>query len=447
MKKKRLPVFVCGILFLVLLFSCSVEEDVIVVQSKTQLIENTKKWFYNSKEPQNLTILKHTKVILWENAIVSKGDNGEIVEVPIILQDNKTTSIGTKNEFKDYHRLLFAKDKNGTFKYYDIQIFTNETNFDNLNESFNFYNVSKDFRGIITIFDVKEQTVSLLNFKSSKKSKPKVNYRDSEPAVDTCVYIGWWYEDGSFEPITQLYCIGGGGGSATVGSGTGTYGGGGSSTPAPTPVPTPCEVLKAKLKDMALQAKLEDLRSKTSLHYESGFIQNLDGTFQELSNNGNHSLSFPFTKTSMAFYHNHNNDYESEPDEYGEITLIKPIRMFSPNDINNFLILLANANRYGNSLGSISGNMTISGANYSLTFSGDMTNVSTQYFNVSWNSEALNDVYKGYMEGKNNEQSFLNFIKDIIGIDGINLSRVDLNGIINNLTLDSNNKLVSTPCN
>jgi len=244
MKKQRLPIFVYGILFLYLVISCSVEEDVIVVQSKTQLIENTKKWFYNSKEPQSLTILKHTKVILWENAIVSKGDNGEIVEVPIILQDNKTTSIGTKNEFKDYHRLLFAKDKNGAFKYYDIQIFTNETNFDNLNESFNFYNVSKDFRGIITIFDVKEQTVSLLNFKSSKKTKPKVNYRDSEPAVDTCVYIGWWYEDGSFEPITQLYCISGGGGSATVGSGTGTYGGGGSSTPAPTPVPvpTPCSI-------------------------------------------------------------------------------------------------------------------------------------------------------------------------------------------------------------
>jgi hypothetical protein len=158
-------------------------------------------------------------------------------------------------------------------------------------------------------------------------------------------------------------------------------------------------------------------------------------------------LSFPFTKTSMAFYHNHNEDYESEPDIDGETKLLKPIRMFSPNDINNFLILLANANRYGNSLGSISGNMTISGANYSLTFSGDMTNVSTQYFNVARGSKALDETFKGYMDGKNNEESFLNFIKDIIGIDGINLSHIDSNGIINNLTLDSNNKLVSTSCN
>lgn len=92
MKKQRLPVFIYGVLFLFLLYSCSIEEE-IVVQSKTELIENTKKWFNNTKENQNLTILKHTKAILWENAIVSDGDNGEIVEVPIILEDNKATSI------------------------------------------------------------------------------------------------------------------------------------------------------------------------------------------------------------------------------------------------------------------------------------------------------------------------------------------------------------------
>lgn len=293
-----------------------------------------------------------------------------------------------------------------------MQIFTSEANFDNLNENFNFYNVNANFNGIITIFDGIEERANFLNFKSSKKTKPKLTHKDGDPMSEEylCTFLGWLYEDGTFEPFAILSCIGSGGGETimNVGSGTGTYGGSGSSTPTPTPTPTPCEVLKAKLIDIELQAKLEVLKRKTGLHYESGFLQNFDGTFQDLKNNGDHSLSFPFTKTSMAFYHNHNEDYESEPDIDGETKLIKPIRMFSPNDINNFLILLANANRYGNSLGSISGNMTISGANYSLTFSGDMANVSTQYFNIAWNSKTLEDTYIGYMDGKNNEQSFLN---------------------------------------
>jgi len=147
MKKQRIPVFVYGILFLFLLFSCSVEEEV-VTQSKTQLIESTKIWFDNNKENQNLAILQHTKAILWEYAIVSNGGNGEIVEVPIILQDNKTTSLGKTKELNDYHRLLFAKDQNNNIKSYDIQIFTNDSGYDNLNENFNFYNVDIDFSGL-----------------------------------------------------------------------------------------------------------------------------------------------------------------------------------------------------------------------------------------------------------------------------------------------------------
>jgi hypothetical protein len=94
-----------------------------------------------------------------------------------------------------------------------------------------------------------------------------------------CTFLGWLYDDGTFETLTILSCIGSGGGETiiNVGSGTGSYGGSG--IPTPTPIPTPCEVLIAKLLDIALQAKLEVLKSKTSLHYESGFIQNLDGTF------------------------------------------------------------------------------------------------------------------------------------------------------------------------
>jgi hypothetical protein len=133
------------------------------------LIENTKKWFDNTNESQNLTILKHTKAILWENAIVSDGNNGKIVEVPIILGYNKVTSIETTKELKYYHRLLFSKDKNDNFKSYGIQIFTNETNFNNLNANFNFYKVNTDFNGTITIFYGIEERSNFINFKSITK--------------------------------------------------------------------------------------------------------------------------------------------------------------------------------------------------------------------------------------------------------------------------------------
>jgi hypothetical protein len=248
MKKQRLPVFVYGFLFLFLLYSCSVEEN-ITVQSKTELIENTKKWFDNSKESQNLTILKHTKAILWENAIVSNGDNGEIIEVPILLEDDKATSIGTTKELKDYHRLLFAKDKNDNFRSYGIQIFTNESNFDNLNADFNFYKVNSDFNGTIIVFDGLEENTNFINFKRNKKTKPKLTHKDSDPMSEEylCTFLGYLYEDGTFEPFMILSCIGSGGADfVSVGSGSGTYGGSGSSSntsaPTPTPEPTPCSV-------------------------------------------------------------------------------------------------------------------------------------------------------------------------------------------------------------
>lgn len=448
MKKQRLSVFVHGFLFLFLFYSCSVEEN-IAVQSKTELIENTKKWFDNTKESQNLAILKHTKIILWEKAIVSNGENGEIVEVPIILEDNKATSIGTIKELKDYHRLLFAKDKNNNFRSYDIQIFTNEPNFDNHNENFNFYNVNANFNGTITIFDGLEERTNFLNFKSSKKTKPKLTHKDSDPMSEEylCTFLGYLYADGTFEPFAILSCIGMGGGIdlVSVGSGTGTYGGGGSATidpiPEPIPIKTLCDNLKEKQKNLELKTKLEVLRNKTNLHYESGFAEKLDGIFIDLKNNGDNSLEFPIENNIIGFNHNHNDDYETDID--GGTDLIQPIRMFSPADLKNFHILIYKAYRNGITFDKIYGNMVINSATYTLTFAGDINSV----LNSNINYDNLGKNYEKSMKSDNKAEALLLFMKNNIGIEGINLTKTDLSGNISVLTLDINNKLTSIPCN
>ncbi len=448
MNKQRLPIIVSGISLLFLLYSCSIEEE-ITLQTKTELIENTKKWFDNTKESQNLTILKHTKAILWENAIVSNGDNGEIIEVPILLQDNKATSIGTTKELKDYHRLLFAKDLNDNYRSYDIQIFTNEPNFDNLNENFNFYKVNADFNGTITIFDGIEERTNFLNFNSSKKATPKLTHRDIEPMSEEylCTFLGYLYANGTFEPFAILSCIGMGGGSdINVGSGTGGYGGSGSSTPNPTPetlpIKTLCDNLKEKQKNLALSTKLEDLRNKTSLHYESGFAEKLDGTFIELKNKGDNSLEFPIENNTIGFNHNHNDDYETDID--GETKDMKPIRMFSPADLKNFHILINKAYKNGITFDKIYGNMVINNATYTLTFTGDINSV---FSANSINYKSLEKNYEKAMKSDNKAEALLLFMKNNIGIEGINLTKTDLSGNISVLTLDINNKLITIPCN
>jgi hypothetical protein len=96
----------------------------------------------------------------------------------------------------------------------------------------------------VTVFDTGSQSVNLLKFKNGLKTKPNISSRMGEDEI-TCTYLGYLHEDGTFEPIALLYCIGdsdsegtGGGG----GYGSGPMGGGGTTTI----VSKPSEELKNK---------------------------------------------------------------------------------------------------------------------------------------------------------------------------------------------------------
>lgn len=192
-----------------------------------ELISKTKDWYEQNKH--NLIILNYTKTINWGEAIVSNGLNGLIVEVPLILNDNIGTQFSLDKSLISYHRLLFLKDKSGINQIYHVQITSNVKNFDNNNKKFNNYSLNSTFNGYISILNSDNQITEINKFKNGKKpSNAKQGVASREGII--CVYIGWWYDDGHFEPISLLYCTDGGGGSDSY------YGGGGGSGGNTTPV-------------------------------------------------------------------------------------------------------------------------------------------------------------------------------------------------------------------
>ncbi len=72
-------------------------------------VVNAKKWFDLNKP--SLIVLDYTQTIDWTNAIVTNGDNGIIVEVPLILKGTITAKVGDDKSYKTYNRIMFIADK------------------------------------------------------------------------------------------------------------------------------------------------------------------------------------------------------------------------------------------------------------------------------------------------------------------------------------------------
>ena len=121
------------------------------------IIATTKKW-YDLNKP-NLTVLDYTQSIDWANAIVSIGDKGTIIEVPLILKGNIAANIGDIKSYQTYNRLMFVADKDETYKVYHVLITTNDVIFDGSNKEFNFYKINNNFDGYITLVNDKKEVI------------------------------------------------------------------------------------------------------------------------------------------------------------------------------------------------------------------------------------------------------------------------------------------------
>ena len=228
--KKKLKNIAKILIISVFLTSCASENLDIPKQDPPLVM--AKKWFETSQP--DLKVLNYTSTIDWSNSIVSSGDKGTIIEVPLLLKDNVVVKVGDDKSFKTYNRLMFFPDENETYKAYQVLITTNDKTFDSKSKECNFYKLNTDFNGYITVLNSKNEITDFDKYLDLKPiSKPILNKTTTDPVV--CVYYGYWDENDEFHAYYQVGCYGGGSGS----SGGTSYGsGGGKGAAEPNPVAT-----------------------------------------------------------------------------------------------------------------------------------------------------------------------------------------------------------------
>lgn len=139
-----LVVFLCTGIF----FSRCQNEDA-EFDNKEPAVISAKKWFENNN--LNMEALAFTESIDWENAILTKAENKNAIEVPLILNENTTTNVVEDLDYRTYMRLLFVQDTEDNYEVYDIVYTTKNPAFDNNSKAFSLHNIGRDFSGYITL--------------------------------------------------------------------------------------------------------------------------------------------------------------------------------------------------------------------------------------------------------------------------------------------------------
>lgn len=210
----------------------------------------------------------------------------------------------------------------------------------------------------------------------------------------------------------------------------------------------PCASLKKLTTNTEYTGRIQTLVANTtnSDHKERGYKENLDGTFVQLINgsNGanNHSLDIDVDSNTKGYLHNHVDPYpDGTYDADGNPNMVTPIHLFSPADITRFLIMVKNAHSSNTPLSDIYGTMVSSSGTYTLKYSG----IYPANFNFS--NLNIDDRYISYFEKEiNAEKAFLLFLKNEIGIQGVELFKVSADGSLNKKSLNSTNTVQNTPC-
>lgn len=210
--------------FLLLMTNCVTNDA--DENSRINSFNEAKIWYNSHKEDYSATILKYAVNLQWENAIVSNGKDGEVVEIPFTLDGNLSASNEKASLNNDSHRLMFLKYGQKDYKFYYVQIFADNNNSKISDKDYSYYNINSNFDGKVFIQDLSTKAVNKLEFKNGNKVEPSLTGKMREDMID-CVYLGYWYEDGHFEAVELVYCegagevtepkpIGGGGGGGTT---------------------------------------------------------------------------------------------------------------------------------------------------------------------------------------------------------------------------------------
>ncbi|WP_129365470.1 hypothetical protein [Lutibacter sp. HS1-25] len=298
-------VFFCTLIFL---SSCQNEEQILEEQTAEEqindfeqtllkknklknnqaVIEAAKNWFKQNPNENNFTALEHLEEIDWNNAFVTFNNNTYAVEVPIYFKKDFNLIPLQKKKGKNYlkkektfSRLLFLPSNNSEkpFSSYLTNFYLdNSKTLEKLFSSVNYFHIHNSFKGKIAIIDANN---NLKEFKDTAKKTKKQQYLSKlAPMEVTCVWWGWWYEDGHFEEISLVGCSSGSDYNPETYGVYSNYGGGGSSGNGNPKDSEPLPLEPDQIIDTNLTGKegcINDLLDETGNSYIKNILNKFDG--------------------------------------------------------------------------------------------------------------------------------------------------------------------------
>lgn len=442
MKKNTTKILVLLLAFT--LMQCQNEDNLNVKDSNSSTVA-AQKWFSNYLTQGDNYALFDDLQYEWDKATtITLNDGSKAITVPVIEPFTNTTYTGKKllyvylMEDNNYKAVIFQfSQKKASQPIKDIQASL------------------KNFDGTISIWDLKTGFLEGATFednllKNELTTKPTFNrnLQLTVPVVLDEVIITAGRNSTPFSfpttPSRPQFSNITPGNYSNSGAGKGTGRGGNQDKPDKTTDPVkakdPCSKLKEQLADKAFKDQLDALKKNYSLKNETGFVQNINGG---ISNPGiGTDAAFPFTKdiNNVGYMHTHINEYTDGED------LKRPIKIFSPKDVQQFLVFLSNATRQGRTLDDVYGGVTSSAGTYNLKFNGtfDLAKANSLVFD-----DAMLTKYIGYFnDEKDIEKAFLNFLQNEIGINGISLYKANDDGTFEQKTVNATTgEVTKTPCN
>ena len=437
------------LLFIGCIQSCSTEESLLENDSQIKTVTKEEALLFLKQNPINTStkFLKKESFTLNFNAITQEKITNSDQLITIIPIDNK--------EKKEYERILFLKIKD-TIKSAVFSMYPDE------NSS------SKNFSGKIKITSLNGQFINGFRIKNGHfisrfLKKEPTNYKNKEfsklividgvefEELDEVIIINNYHSTPStiyymtlFEEWSNY-----GGNNNDYGMGW-NYGGGSGSGENDEideeALEDPCQKIKEQLQNTVISKKIEALKGKLTQKNETGFAQKKDGTFVDLkSTTDPNQQNLPPGSDFIGSMHTHQDPYPSEKfREDGTPIMIRPIPIFSPKDVVQFLEFLKNTKKNNAPIEDVYSIMVSNSAVYQLRFTGNIDDVRTNFDISTLNKEFI----KSKKDNNGDEKlGFLNFLALSIGIDGLKLFEINTDGTINNMSYDNQKNLIKTPCN
>ncbi|MDN3674181.1 hypothetical protein QWY99_14050 [Flavobacterium branchiarum] len=446
-------------LFILLVYSCSTEEMV------TNQTLDAQTWFkkYEAESP-NFDIFQNLEYN-WSQAKRTTSEDGtETIIVPIVERKRNASEIWKQN-------LYLYKISENNYEALIFEIFPDISS-NNSSQSID----GGDFNGYISSWNLKNGFIKVAKFENNKVIQegivamlsPVSNNEQSKMIASPCslcldeeepkggggssssspaiplrdVVITSPSSPPTFPPMTYIPRGPSFGGVTNPSEYTnpphGSGGGGGTTGNTENP----CDQIKKQNTNPNFKAKQDELSKKTKLKKETGYLENKDRSFTALTNLSSDSMKLPHDANTIGYMHTHLDDYDTGTADLNDNPIInRPIKMFSPADVQSFMVLLVKANKNGIPLSDIYGTMISSKGNYTLRLEDSYSNL-----NLGLNFKELNEKYETTMRKSNSkERGFLKFMKEN-NITGISLFKINNDGTTDKKTLDAKDKLTTTPC-